>query len=43
VADEQAEQNVTSAGDIIKIERIVTIKDEAYAEYTEHKLILWMW
>ncbi|MDI6888957.1 MAG: hypothetical protein QMC78_04620 [Methanocellales archaeon] len=40
VADEQAEQNITSAGDIIKIERIVTIKDEAYAEY---RLILWMW
>ncbi len=35
-----ANQNVTSAGDICKIERIVTIKDGTYAEY---RLILWMW
>jgi len=39
-ANSHAEQNVTTAGDIIKIERIVTIRDVTYAE---HKLILWMW
>lgn len=39
-ANSHAEQNVISAGDIVQIERIVTIKDESYAEY---KLILWMW
>jgi len=39
-ANSHADQNVTSAGDIVKIERIVTIKDVTYAEY---KLILWMW
>jgi len=41
MANERAEQNVTSTGDIVKMERIVTMKLES--DYIEYKLILWMW
>jgi len=41
MANERAEQNVTSTGDIVKMERIVTMK--AGLDYIEYKLILWMW
>jgi len=40
IANSHAEQNVTTAGDIVKVERIVTIKDEAYAEYRLSLLML---
>jgi len=40
-ANEYARQNVTTAGDIVKIERIVTMKSGS--DYIEYNLLLWMW